>query len=403
MTRFLTFSDHPSSISRQACVPDGTDFGRDRASLAAYATALLTVLCSVPTAHAAAISADSTRGAELFEKLSCIQCHSINGRGGTIAPDLGKLVDRNFTPASLAATMWNHAPAMWSAMRERNVRAGDLSEQGAADLLAFFYAARFFEKPGDAGRGKALFTEKHCADCHGITSAKLPAAKPVSEWRSIGQPIELVNAMWNHAATMKQEFARQKINWPRLDSQELTDMLVYLRNLPAARNAPVHVEINAGTQGEALFQSKGCAGCHQGKLALAPRLKGQTLTDIAAEMWNHEPLMAANPPELSLDEMREIISYVWAQQFFEPSGNASAGARVFSSKHCAGCHNDPASGAPKLEGRNFDAATIIAALWHHGPGMLDQMQAKKIAWPRFEDRQMSDLLAYLNSGARKRP
>jgi hypothetical protein len=50
--------------------------------------------------------------------------------------------------------MWNHAPGMWAAMRDRDIRAGDLNEQAAADLFAFFYSARFFEKPGDAGRGK---------------------------------------------------------------------------------------------------------------------------------------------------------------------------------------------------------------------------------------------------------
>ena len=76
-------------------------------------------LASWPQAlHAATVAADSARGAQLFETLSCVQCHSINGKGGTAAPDLGRRIDRDFTPASLAATMWNHAPAMWAAMRD---------------------------------------------------------------------------------------------------------------------------------------------------------------------------------------------------------------------------------------------------------------------------------------------
>ena len=64
------------------------------------------------------------------------------------------MVDRGFTPSTLAATMWNHAPGMWAAMRDRQITAGELDQQAAQDLMAFFYAARFFEKPGDAGRGK---------------------------------------------------------------------------------------------------------------------------------------------------------------------------------------------------------------------------------------------------------
>src|SRR6202162_2109654 len=130
----------------------------------------LAILWATATAlNAATIAADSTRGAQLFEKLACVQCHSINGKGGTRAPDLGRLVDRNFTPATLAATMWNHAPAMWAAMRDRTIRAGDLDEQAAADLFAYFYAARYFEKPGDAARGKRVL-ERGCARCHGLNS-----------------------------------------------------------------------------------------------------------------------------------------------------------------------------------------------------------------------------------------
>jgi len=29
--------------------------------------------------------------------------------------------------------------------------------------------------------------------------------------------------------------------------------------------------------------------------------------------------------------------------------------------------------------------------------MLELMNQKKLAWPQFQDRQMSDLIAYLNS------
>lgn len=354
-------------------------------------------LCS--SLRAATLAADSARGAGLFETLACVQCHSINGKGGTVAPDLGRRIDRDFTPASLAATMWNHAPAMWSAMRDRNVQAGDLNDQAAADLFAYFYSAHFFDKPADAARGKRLFSLKHCADCHGLTDAKLPAAKPVSQWESIGHPMALVDAMWNHAATMREEFARRKLAWPALTAQELADMLVYLRNLPAERAAPAGLEISSGGNGASLFESKGCASCHTGKLDLGSRLRNKTLTGIAVEMWNHAPRMAPNPPQLSLEEMRDLVSYLWAGEFFKDSGNPSAGGRLFTSKHCAACHNDASSGAPDLPaaGRSFTAASMVSALWHHGPRMLDQMQAKGIPWPHFGVNEMSDLIAYLDS------
>src|SRR5581483_11011381 len=153
------------------------------------------LLLSALAAHAAGFSADSARGARLFETLNCLQCHSVNGQGGKVGPDLGRMLDRGFTPATLAATMWNHAPGMWAAMRDRQITAGELDEQGAQDLMAFFYAARFFEKPGDAGRGKRAFQNHGCESCHAVSAAR--------QWPGLTDSIALASAMWNHRAEMQ--------------------------------------------------------------------------------------------------------------------------------------------------------------------------------------------------------
>ena len=84
------------------------------------------------------IPGDSERGASLFQTERCIQCHSIDGKGGKIAPDLGKQIDRSFTPAQLASTMWNHAPVMWAAIQGAGIEKPKLSPEGAADLFAYF-------------------------------------------------------------------------------------------------------------------------------------------------------------------------------------------------------------------------------------------------------------------------
>ena len=359
----------------------------------------LAILCaSAAGLHAASMAADSNRGARLFETLACVQCHGINGKGGTIAPDLGRQADRNFTPAALAATMWNHAPAMWAAMRQRAISPGGLDDQAAADLFAFFYSARFFEKPGDAARGKSLFDSKHCSECHGWIQHNYPAARRITQPEAIGQPIALAAAMWNHGANMREAFAKLNLKWPELTAQDLTDMLVYLRNLPQAQTAAARIEISSGGGGEALFQSKGCAGCHRESAALTGRLKGKTLTDIAAAMWNHQPRMASAPPQLTAEEMRELASYLWAGQFFENGGDAAAGRRVFAAKRCAVCHDNAASGAPALGPKTFSGATMVSVLWSHGPQMLDRMKAQNTPWPRFDEAQMSNLIAFLNAG-----
>jgi mono/diheme cytochrome c family protein len=335
----------------------------------------------------------------VFVAQSCNQCHSINGEGGKTAPDLGKRIDRNYTPAVLVSIMWNHAPAMWGAMEARGIVRPVLDEQTAADLFAYFYSARFFDKLGDAGRGKQVFSAKHCSDCHGITQSKAAGAKPVVEWESLGNPVGLAEAMWNHAANMRDAFAKEGIRWPELTSQELSDILVYVRNLRETQHVDTRMETVGGPGGEALFQSKGCAGCHTAKLELRPRLTGKTLTDIAVDMWNDVPKMAQPPPKLDRDEMRQIVSYLWAEQLLTQNGNSAHGKQIFTEKSCASCHNDPSSGAPSLAGRKgtFSAVSMVSALWLHGPQMLEQMKAKGIAWPRFTANQMSDLIAYLNS------
>ena len=363
--------------------------------------AFLALLVSGLAAQAVGFTADSARGARLFETLACNQCHSVNGKGGTAAPDLGRMVDRSFTPATLAATMWNHAPGMWASMRERQISAGELDQQAAQDLMAFFYAARFFEKPGDAGRGKRAFERRGCQGCHGLTSSTNPAAKPVNQWDALTDPIALLEAMWNHRAEMLTSSGSKGVAFPQLGAQDLTDMLVYLRNLPGTREQTGVFRIEAAGSGDAVFQSAGCAKCHQTVEALATRVQGKTLTEIASEMWNHAPRMAAAgapAAKLAPGQMRDLASSFWAAKFFEDSGRAASGSRVFAAKNCAVCHNDASSGAPRLPmaGRDFSGATLVSALWRHGPRMLDQMKAKGLEWPRFDGAQMADLIAYLN-------
>jgi len=363
--------------------------------------ALLLSLASACAACAAGFTADSVRGERLFQSLACIQCHSVGGAGGTTAPDLGRIMDRGFTPASLAATMWNHAPTMWASMRQHQIAAGELDTQGAQDLMAFFYSARFFEQPGDAGRGKRAFKSLGCAGCHGLTQAVNPKAKPVNQWQALADPLALVDAMWNHRAEMQAESAAKRAAPPQLNVQDLTDMLVYLRNLPEtrAKTGLFHIEV-AGTD-QPVFQSAGCAKCHQTVEALADRVKGKTLTEIAVDMWNHGPRMAAagaSAAPLAPGEMQALVSSFWAVKFFEAAGRPAAGSRVFAGKNCATCHNDASSGAPHLPGagHEFSGAAMVSVLWKHGPDMLDRMKTKGIAWPRFEGAQMADLIAYLN-------
>jgi mono/diheme cytochrome c family protein len=354
----------------------------------------LIALCVSSAFAAESPLGQSTRGERLFDTQGCIHCHSVNGRGGSTAPDLGRKIGRNHTPSLLASTLWNHAPVMWGEMEKQGIRTPAMNSQDAADLFAYFYSTGFFDKPGDAGRGKDAFSRRHCADCHGLASPKPGNAPAVAQWQSLGSPVALTEAMWNHAKAMREEFSRRGFHWPELTPQELTDIFVYLRNLPSTRGVQARFEVTAGQGGEELLKEKGCLHCHRGSLALPTRLRGKTITDIAVAMWNHAPKMTDTAGTFKAGEMNTLLSYMWAKQFFESQGDSKRGKRVFVDKSCAGCHEG--GKAPRLTGE-FNPMRMTSALWNHGPAMLQQMNKQGIAWPRFNSRDMADLVAFLNS------
>lgn len=336
---------------------------------------------------------DSSRGRALFETQQCTRCHSINGRGGKIAPDLGQRTGRNFTPVLLVSTLWNHAPAMWSEMRRQGIESPVITTQDAADLFAFFYSARYFDRRGDAARGKDAFSRHRCADCHSLAESK-GDAPPAATWQALGSPVALAEGMWNHAKRMSDEFERRGLRFPKLSSQDLTDIYVYLRNHPSISPPQGSFAISPAEGGEVLIKEKGCLKCHRGALALTTRMQGKTINDLAAAMWNHGPRITDKAGTFEPGQMGTLLSYIWATQFFETSGDARRGQKVFRDKSCAGCHQD--GRAPRLSGE-FTTMRMIAALWNHGPAMLQQMRSRGISWPRFSDREMADLVSYLKA------
>ena len=343
------------------------------------------------------LSGDADRGKEVFRTLNCSVCHSINREGGKSAPDLGQGVERGFSPYVLAGLLWNHAPVMWAAMERSGIARPELSEQQAADLFVYFFAARYFEQPGDPRRGGRVFLAKRCGECHGIGSAVRGGIQPVAAWKSLADPIALAQQMWNHSREMKPALGRMKIPYPQFSAQEMTDLLVYLRSTQEPGHA-AGFSPGSAESGEKLFVSKGCAGCHRGTLTLEARPTRYSLTDFAATMWNHAFRTANDPAPLSYEEMRRVVGYLISTQFFEERGDLEQGKKVFASKHCGACHDDPSSGAPgrpAMAGR-MTSFEMVAALWKHGPEMLNRMRLKKISWPQFSGSEMADLGAYLH-------
>ena len=86
-------------------------------------------------------------GRALFEKKQCIKCHSIQGKGGNIGPDLGRRgLYRNLV--EFAAALWNKAPAMLRAMKLRKFTVPQLNGEEMADIVAYLRSFQYFGEPG---------------------------------------------------------------------------------------------------------------------------------------------------------------------------------------------------------------------------------------------------------------
>jgi cytochrome c551/c552 len=346
---------------------------------------------------------NAERGAAILRERGCVNCHAIGSLGTSVsAAALSRTLNREYSPAGLTATLWNHAPKMWSEIAAKGVKMPELSETEAADVFGYFASLRYFEPMGEASRGARLFEAKKCGACHGASGHADSAARPVKEWESLSDPVALVGKMWNHIPQMGAEMAKRGIKWPQVTSQDLSDILVYARGIRDTKQIrPAHFELPPLEGAQTLLDSYGCNTCHKGAQAFEQIMGDRSLTEVAAGMWNHGPGMIQNPAMIPIEEMRKIISYVWARQFFHPAGSAAKGRHVAESKKCVTCHEGTGSGAPafsSLQGP-YSVARLTSALWKHGPAMLKQMQAKGVQWPRLTPADVENLIAWIDSQA----
>jgi cytochrome c2 len=84
----------------------------------------------------------SHRGREIFLEKGCVVCHSINGVGGEIGPNLDAAdMPSPMNAFEFAARMWRGAPAMVLMQEEQLGEFVNLTGEELADLVAFVHDA----------------------------------------------------------------------------------------------------------------------------------------------------------------------------------------------------------------------------------------------------------------------
>lgn len=361
------------------------------------------------------IPGDAKAGLKTFMEKGCGQCHAVMGEGGRSAPDLARAPSGHLSAAGLIAEMWNHAPQMWERMHEQRVALPEFTEVEMSNLFAFLYSVRLLDEPGDAARGRRLLSEKRCLECHAVAGQGGRVGPGLLEWASYHNPVSWLQAMWNHAPAMYALMEERRLPWPEFQGNDVADLVAYLRTQATSHRQHVYLQPADPAVGRALFREKGCVNCHsvRGAARRAPSLGARslprTMGQLAALMWNHSPAMWESMqtqdllrPHFSNKEMADLMAYLFAERYFESSGNPAAGARVFEVKGCASCHSGRQPLAPALSSwkDRVSPIALATALWSHGPAMLEQMQEQQMPWPHFRADEMVDLMEFLDQGAR---
>jgi mono/diheme cytochrome c family protein len=336
-----------------------------------------------------------------------------------VGPDLGRIqANRSFN--DLAAAMWNHLPAMAVSMKEQRQPFPRLGAIEAGDLIAFLFTQNYFDGLGHADAGKKLFTKKGCILCHqigGVGGVLGPSLDAVGQ---TGAPINLAAAMWNHGPAMAEAMRAQGIERPHLSASELRDLVAYLRAAaPERAGGPMSILPGRVNEGRDLFGKKQCIKCHsiQGKGGnigpdLGKRGLYRNLVDFAAAMWNKAPAMINaikirkfTVPQLSAEEMADIVAYLRSFQYFGESGNPDFGRRLLWERRCLDCHSlDGRGGKGALDlalvkGLGSPAA-VIAALWSHGDWMAESLPERSLSWPQLKSDEVAHLMAFFERSTR---
>ena len=134
-------------------------------------------LDSLPRRLTAATEAEKTRlaerGSTRFREARCISCHAINGKGGYVATELGKVASK-VSPVWLYSYIRNPKHFQPGVLMPR-YRFNDIDLQGIVaymqseflDYDADFPAAHTID-PGFYEKGLAIFRKYNCSGCHGL-------------------------------------------------------------------------------------------------------------------------------------------------------------------------------------------------------------------------------------------
>lgn len=265
---------------------------------------------------------------------------------------------------------------------------------------------------GNPVRGRELFVQKGCVRCHSVWGHGGSLGPEVSVVVAGKTWDELVGAFWNHTPRMIDEVNQRGYAWPALDAEEMADLLSYLYYLR------LFDEPGDAARGAAAFVRLECRGCHA--LGETGRALGRPLdrfgaypspAPLAQAMWNAGPRMQREQlrrgrpiPQFGGQELADLQAYIRAEGRrrtreveLQPLPSPSRGATVYRAKRCGVCHDTGDLRVPDITRAALSktASHISGLLWNHSYAMGALMATRGVAFPRFRENELADLVAYL--------
>ncbi len=269
--------------------------------------------------------------------------------------------------------------------------------------------------PDNPLKGRFVFEQKGCITCHSDNGESNTIGPDLSKKEFYGSFLQLASIMWNHLPEMLRQMRELDLPFPEFSSTEMVDLAAYLYFLKYL-GEPGNLY-----RGKILVDEKGCLTCHSvGERGenLAPAFDGLSKyispLYLAQSLWNHGPEMDASLQNMGLErpifekgEIVDLSAYIRAasrgterDKVYMSPGNPQKGKIVFKEKGCLACHLVNKEGKEigpdlgELE-LGYSITEIAGLMWNHGATMGDVMKKQNLKWPRFNGREMADLIAYL--------
>jgi cytochrome c551/c552 len=200
-----------------------------RAARLAALGALAAAVCGGGAPTEAQAPPDGERGRAVFSAKECVRCHQPRGRPG-VGPALED-VRRPQGAFELAGRLWNHAPAMFTTLKQEGLVWPQINATEMGDLMTYLRADPARDAAPDLFRGQVALLRKSCLKCHSLRGDGARIAHDLStRGASYDSAASWAARMWTHTPTMAAKAIEIGVLYPRFSGDEMLNLVGFLKS-----------------------------------------------------------------------------------------------------------------------------------------------------------------------------